>query len=235
MPRRVNPIILLGLVIVLFFSSLISAIAQIGAPPAPTGGSAAAPSGGASGGSAVGLALGVRGAPHVEGAEGPNAFSCTGLLRWVGKNLGFPDLPWAPGGWYSYPQRNGAPLAGDVIILPGAAGVGLALGDGNMVMSNAVDGVVETVPLGVMGGYTTVVPPWNGSTGGNPTVGNPAANTTGDPTVGNNLPAANTTGDPAVGNNPAVTNPAGATNPVGGNSAAGINPTGTTGNLPPVN
>jgi hypothetical protein len=104
-----------------------------------------------------------------------------------------------------------------------------------MVMSNAVDGVVETVPLGVMGGYTTVVPPWNGSTGGNPTVGNPAANTTGDPTVGNNLPAANTTGDPAVGNNPAVTNPAGATNPVGGNSAAGINPTGTTGNLPPVN
>ena len=221
MPRRVNPIILLGLVIVLFFSSLISAMAQIGAPLAPTGGSTAAPLGGASGGSAVGLALGVTGAPHVEGAEGPNAFSCTGLLRWVGKNLGFPDLPWAPGGWYSYPQRIGAPQAGDVIILPGGGGVGLALGDGRMVMSNAVDGVVGTYDVGVMGG-TAVIPPWNGATGGNPTVGNnlPAANPVGgDPTVGNNLPAANptgTVGDPAAG-----TNPAGTTSP--------------TGNLPPVN
>src|SRR5919202_653600 len=155
MPRRVNPIILLGLVIVLFFSSLISAIAQIGPS---TGGSTAGASGGL-GSSAVGLALGKQGALHVEGAEGPDAFSCTGLLRWVGRNLGFDGLPWAPSGWYGYPQRSGAPLAGDVIILPGGAGVGLALGDGRMVMSNAMDGGVESVPL--MGGIT-VIPPWNG-------------------------------------------------------------------------
>jgi hypothetical protein len=189
MPRRVNPIILLGLVIVLFFSSLISAIAQIGPS---TGGSTAGASGGL-GSSAVGLALGKQGALHVEGAEGPDAFSCTGLLRWVGRNLGFDGLPWAPSGWYAYPQRNGAALAGDVIILPGAAGVGLALGDGRMVMSNAATGVVGIYDQGVMGG-TVVIPPWNGGDSTvpatDPTV--PATNST-IPATDPTIPATNST------------------------------------------
>ncbi len=55
-----------------------------------------------------------------------------------------------------------------------------------MVMSNAVDGVVGTYDIGVMGG-TAVIPPWNG---GGSTV--PATNST-VPATDPTIPATNST------------------------------------------
>jgi hypothetical protein len=197
MPRRVSLIILLGLVIVLVLAFGISAIAQTGGGPA----------------AALSLGAGQLGKPHVEATDGPNTFSCTGLMRFLLRNSGGPtDAPWDPYGYLAaYPARQGPAQAGDVVV--GQGYVGMATGDGNVLMSNLVDGKVEYAPISVMEPIAGVVNPWGGTA-------LPASG-------GNTLPASGGTALPA-------TNPAGGNlAPVGGDATggslapAGSNPTGT--------
>jgi cell wall-associated NlpC family hydrolase len=116
--------------------------------------------GGGSGPAAVSLGMSKVGAGYELGSDGKNGkFSCTGLLRWIGAQLGYPDLPWDPSGWYSFPRRDGPAQPGDVVVTPG--GVGMALGPDQLVMANEADQRVGTYPIDIMGPPTIVVPPWN--------------------------------------------------------------------------
>src|SRR5919199_1195680 len=135
MPRRVSLIILLGLVIVLVLAFGISAFAQGCTGP----------------GCALSIGAGQLGKPHVGATDGPNTFSCTGLMRFLLREAGGPqDAPWDGYGYLgAYPARQGTPQAGDVVIGQGGY-AGMATGDGNVLMSNAATGVVGYYPMSVM-------------------------------------------------------------------------------------
>jgi hypothetical protein len=186
MPQRVSLIILLGLVITLVLAFGISAIAQTGVGP----------------GAALSLGAAQLGKPHVEATDGPNTFSCTGLMRFLLRNSGGPqDAPWDPFGYLgAYPARQGPAQAGDVVV--GQGYVGMATGDGNVLMSNLVDGKVEYAPISVMEPIAGVVNPW-GAANPAPTGASPAP--TGDlaavPT-GGNLPPTGASPAPTGGNLP---------------------------------
>ena len=66
MPRRANPVILFGLTIVIALSFVLSAGAQT--------------SGGGSGGEALSVGEAQLGKPFVLNTDGPDTFSCVGLL-----------------------------------------------------------------------------------------------------------------------------------------------------------
>ena len=171
MPRRVSLIILLSLVIVLVLGFGISALAEPGG--------------------ALAMGSGQVGKPHVEATDGPNMFSCTGLMRFLLRNNGGPqDAPWDPYAYLSaYPARQGTPQAGDVVV--GQGYVGMATGDGNVLMSNAATGVVGYYPMSVMEPIAGVVNPWVSgganlpATGGNLTDTAANGNLTGSALNGN--------------------------------------------------
>ena len=86
MHKRVGLIMLASVMLVLFLG--ITAIAQPAPPAAPAAGSAAAA-----------LAVGNEqlGKPFAYGAEGPDAFSCVGLMRYVLRTAGVDEnAPWVP-------------------------------------------------------------------------------------------------------------------------------------------
>ena len=147
MPRRVSLIILLGLVIALVLAFGISAIAQTAGGPA----------------AALSLGAAQLGKPHVEATDGPNTFSCTGLMRFLLRNSGGPqDAPWDPYGYLgAYPARQGPAQAGDIVV--GQGYVGMATGDGGVLMSNLVTGTVGYHPISVMEPIAGVVNPWAGA------------------------------------------------------------------------
>ena len=144
MPRRVSLITLLGLVIVLVLAFGISAIAQTAGGPA----------------AALSLGAAQLGKPHVEATDGPNTFSCTGLMRFLLRNSGGPqDAPWDPFGYLgAYPARQGPAQAGDIVV--GQGYVGMATGDGRVLMSNLATGTVGYHPISVMEPIVGVVNPW---------------------------------------------------------------------------
>ena len=181
MPRRVSLIILLSLVISLVLAFGISAIAQAGGGPA----------------AALSLGAAQLGKPHVEATDGPNMFSCTGLMRFLLRNSGGPqDAPWDPFGYLgAYPARQGPAQAGDIVV--GQGYVGMATGDGSVLMSNLVDGKVEYAPISVMEPIAGVVNPWGGANSpppdGNLPLSGGSTAPTGDPAAvppppGGNLP-----------------------------------------------
>ena len=181
MPRRVSLITLLGLVIVLVLAFGISAIAQTAGGPA----------------AALSLGAAQLGKPHVEATDGPSTFSCTGLMRFLLRNSGGPqDAPWDPYGYLgAYPARQGPAQAGDIVV--GQGYVGMATGDGSVLMSNLVDGKVEYAPISVMEPIAGVVNPWGGG-GSLPTTGGTGTTTSGSGTAPNgSLPTTSGSGTAA--------------------------------------
>jgi NlpC/P60 family len=130
MPRRVNPIMLLGLVIALILSFGLFAGAQ-------------------SGGGAVGTALGQVGKPYAFGSDGPGTFSCTGLVRFALRSVGIMDAPWDHHAYLSAYPTVASPEPGDVVVYPD--GAAMYVGDGTVVMANHADGQVGTYPMGSIG------------------------------------------------------------------------------------
>ena len=115
------------------------------AKPSPTGGSALA------------AAASKVGAPYLWGSDGPNAFSCTGLVRYALRTAGIdPNAPMDVGGYYKYPRVTGEPQPGDVAIF--GDGVGLYAGNGQVLMANEVDGRVGYYPVSNIGTPTYVRP-----------------------------------------------------------------------------
>lgn len=143
MPRRVNLLILLGLVVVLVLSSGVSASAR------PDAGSAKAA-----------MAIGEKqlGKPYQKGTDGPKTFSCTGLMRYILREAGVDsNAPWVAKDYLdSYERvspRNMKP--GDIVVYPGDYAA-MYVGGGMVLNANSVDGEVTYTdmsylaePLGV--------------------------------------------------------------------------------------
>ena len=130
MPRRVNLIMLLGLVIALILSLGLFAGAQ-------------------SGGGAVGTALGQVGKPYAFGTDGPGSFSCTGLVRFALRSIGIMDAPWDHYAYLSQYPNVASPEPGDVVVYPD--GAAMYIGGGEVVMANHADGAVGTYPMDAIG------------------------------------------------------------------------------------
>jgi hypothetical protein len=172
MLRRVNPMLLLSLIIVLILSFGIFASAQVGVNPV-TG------MGGASGsadvqpvGSAAADALGVGeaqlGKPFVMGTDGPGTFSCSGLMRYILRTTGVDEnAPWVPEEYLSrytlVDLVNVQP--GDIVIMPNWAT--MYVGNGMLLNANEVLGTVTHTPLIYAGAPLGAVrPPYAGSQSG---------------------------------------------------------------------
>jgi len=128
----------------------ITAIAQPAPPAAPPGSAAAA--------LAVGNAQ--LGKPFQYGAEGPDAFSCVGLMRYVLRTAGVDaNAPWVPEAYLSTyaPVAPGDLQPGDIVIYPGWAT--MYAGDGMVLNSNEVDGQVTLTPMSAVGEPLGIVRP----------------------------------------------------------------------------
>src|SRR5215217_3822703 len=130
MPRRLSPIMLLSTIIVLVLSLGLFAGAQ-------------------GGGGAVGTALGQVGKPYAFGTDGPNTFSCTGLVRFALRSIGIMDAPWDHYAYLSAYPNVSKPEPGDVVVYPD--GAAMYIGNDQVVMANHADGKVGTYPMGAIG------------------------------------------------------------------------------------
>ncbi len=202
MPLRVNPVILLGLIIGVVLSFAISAGAvQMGnsegvfvpdaqpptdllppmeaqlpmdvQPPmdaqSPIEGTTDVPLeaafqqrvGGGGAGAALGVGEAQLGKPFALGTDGPDTFSCVGLMRYVLRTTGVdPDAPWVPEAYLSkYAAVDPADLQpGDIVIYPNWAT--MYAGNGMLLNSNEVEGVVTHTPMEIAGEPLGIVRPY---------------------------------------------------------------------------
>ncbi|WP_227983017.1 C40 family peptidase [Nocardia spumae] len=100
---------------------------------------------------AADAAMSKIGAPYSYGAAGPNAFDCSGLVKWSYEQAGR-ELPRT-----SYEQLDaGAPVSldalqpGDVISFYGGSHSGLYVGDGNVVHASTYGQPVKVAPISSM-------------------------------------------------------------------------------------
>jgi hypothetical protein len=142
MPRRVNPIVLLSLITATVLSIGIFAGAQTG-------------------GGALGTALGQVGKPYAFGTDGPDTFSCTGLVRFALRSVGINDAPWDHYAYLSAYPNVASPEPGDVVVYPD--GAAMYVGDGTVVMANHADGVVGTYPMNSIGTPVGFARPYGGA------------------------------------------------------------------------
>jgi len=221
MSRRVNPIMLLGLIVVLILSLGILATAQ-------SGGTAS---------DAIGIGEAQMGKPFRQASDGPDAFSCAGLIRYIMRTAGVdPNASFSPEGYLgAYPSVAGDPQPGDLMIFPNHAT--MYVGNGMVLNANEVEGRVTHTPISVLGTPLGIVrPPYGGGGGGQPPVEKSDPIATGDPTTGDNtgailpadnkgaiLPTDNMVVPPAsnIGEMPLADNTA-------------IPPAGNTGEIPPT-
>ena len=186
MPQRVKPVVLVGLIATLVLSIALWAGANTG---------------GASRDAAVGAAMGQVGMPYGFGTDGPDSFSCVGLVRHALRSAGVDaNAPWDHGAYLGAYPTVSSPQPGDVVVYPD--GVAMYIGNDQIVMANEVDQVVGTygmyevgTPVGFASPYGEAVDP----AAVDPLVGDAAA---ADPLMGDPM-----VGDPMVGD-PALADPA---------------------------
>src|SRR5918998_2890417 len=192
MVRRVNPLILLGLVIVLVLSFSLAASAQ-------TAGSAE---------SAVAIGKAQLGDPFVYGADGPDSFSCTGLMRYILRGNGNdPDAPWgAEEDLNRYTRVSAADMKpGDIVIFSGDWAT-MYVGDDMLLNANEVDGQVVLTPRGSAGEPLGVARPnYNGQEANTPGAANNNSEEANTPQGTNNTQGADDTdGGNDTGMNPNI-------------------------------
>lgn len=130
----------------------LSLLAAPTAPDAmvPPNGDVAAPGGSPEGAIVVQAALSRMGSPYSWGAEGPNAFDCSGLVKWAFQQAGV-SLPHSS----QAQAAGGQPVSlsdmqpGDVVTYYGdASHVGLYIGDGMIVHASTYGTPVKVAPVG---------------------------------------------------------------------------------------
>jgi hypothetical protein len=91
------------------------------------------------------------GSPYVYGAAGPNAFDCSGLVKWAYQQAGI-EVPRT-----SYAQlAAGTPVSldilqpGDVVLFYGGGHAGLYAGDGNVIHASTAGTPVKIAPISSM-------------------------------------------------------------------------------------
>ncbi len=153
MLRRINPIVLACLAIVLVLSIGVFAVARPG---------------GVTGADALGVGESQLGKPFAMSTDGPGSFSCTGLMRYILRTTGVdPDAPWTPEEYLNrYAPVDLANLQpGDIVIMPNWAT--MYAGDGMLLNANEWEGVVKYTPLEYAGTPVGAVrPPYSGSESG---------------------------------------------------------------------
>jgi hypothetical protein len=166
MSRRVNPIVLLGFIVVLILSLSILASAQLG------GGTAS---------DAVGVGEAQMGKPFRMSTDGPNTFSCVGLMRHILRTVGVDaNAPWVPEAYLDkYAPVDLANLQpGDIVIMPNWAT--MYVGNGLLLNANEATGNVTHTPLSSVTPLGAARPPY----GGQPPV--PTTDSLAQPTKGAN-------------------------------------------------
>jgi hypothetical protein len=165
---RVNPIVLLGLIIVSVLTTGVLASALSG--------------GGGTASDALGAAESQMGKPFVMGTDGPDTFSCVGLMRYALRTAGVdPDAPWVPEEYLSRyaPVAPGDLQPGDIVIFPGWAT--MYAGNGQVVNANEAEGRVTHTSMDAAGQPLGIVrPPYGG--GGKPAQ-QPVPSTQQDPAI----------------------------------------------------
>ena len=149
MPLRVNPIVLLGLIIVSVLTTGVLASALSG--------------GGGTASDALGAAEAQLGKPFVMATDGPDTFSCVGLMRYALRTAGVdPDAPWVPEEYLSRyaPVAPGDLQPGDIVIYPGWAT--MYAGNGQVINANEMEGFVTHTSMDVAGEPLGIVRPYGG-------------------------------------------------------------------------
>ena len=146
MSLRVRPKMLVGIVVVLVLSLAVASNAQLG---------------GVTGGEAVSIGEAQLGAPFVYGMDGLDAFSCSGLMRYILRTTGVDaNAPWIP---EEYLSRY-APVApenlqpGDIVIYPDWAT--MYAGNGMLLNANALTGTVTETPMEYAGEPVGIARPY---------------------------------------------------------------------------
>ena len=122
----------------------IVAMPEAGLPPVVPG-----PSGSAEGATVVQAALTRVGSPYSWGATGPNAFDCSGLIKWAflqnGKSLPRSSQALAAGG---QPVATSDVQPGDIVTFySDASHAGIYIGEGNMVHASTYGTPVKVAPI----------------------------------------------------------------------------------------
>ena len=172
MLRRVNPMLLLSLIIVLILSFGIFASAQVAVNPVTSlggaSGSADVQPVGSTAADAVSVGEAQLGKPFVMATDGPGTFSCSGLMRYILRTTGVDEnAPWVPEEYLSrYTLVDLVNLQpGDIVIMPNWAT--MYVGNGMLLNANEVLGTVTHTPLIYAGAPLGAVrPPYVGSQSG---------------------------------------------------------------------
>jgi hypothetical protein len=149
MPVRVNPVVLLGLIIVSVLSIGVLATARSG--------------GGGSASDALAAAESQLGKPFVMSTDGPDTFSCVGLMRYALRTAGVDsDAPWVPEEYLSRyaPVAAGDLQPGDIVIYPGWAT--MYAGNGQLINANEMEGFVTHTSMDAAGEPLGIVRPYGG-------------------------------------------------------------------------
>lgn len=99
----------------------------------------------------------VLGKPYRYGAQGPNAFDCSGLVFWCAKNLGISDVPRTSEEQFSWTDRVDTPEIGDLVFFTGAepdpppGHVGIVVAPGQMIDAPHTGSVVQQTGYGLNG------------------------------------------------------------------------------------
>jgi hypothetical protein len=158
MPRRVNLIVLLGMILALVISFGIFAGAQ----------------GGGTASDAIGIGQAQMGKGFMQGTDGPNTFSCSGLMRFILRESGVDtDAPWVPEAYLSKYTPVGLDQLqpGDIVIMPNWAT--MYVGNDMLLNSNEALGEVTLTPLSSVTPLGAARPPYGGG-GGAPLPTEPA-------------------------------------------------------------
>lgn len=111
----------------------------------------------ATGDDLVAQARRVLGKPYIYGADGPNAFDCSGLVKWCCDNIGVTSCPRTSEAQFAWTQRVDTPGAGDLVFFVGAepdpppGHVGIVVAPGQMINAPHTGSVVEQTGYGLNG------------------------------------------------------------------------------------
>lgn len=105
---------------------------------------------------AIAIASSEIGKPYEFGDEGPNAFDCSGLMRFVFAQVGI-QLPRTAAQQQSWASRVSTPLPGDLVFFGDPAyHVGLYIGGGKMITAPHSGATVHITGVGNPTGYGRV-------------------------------------------------------------------------------
>ena len=108
----------------------------------------------------IAVAMAQRGKPYVWAAAGPNSFDCSGLVVYAYKLGAGLNLPHFTGSlWAKYPHVDKSQISPGDLVFPTPSHVGIAIGNGQMVVAPHTGSVVQVQNIGTVWGGARVIAP----------------------------------------------------------------------------